>query len=153
MTTHTFPSFATWRWALALPLLAACAVAIAQPMRGPDVRHENDISYVTGGIGERGQQRMHALGKDMSLQLVFAEARSGHYLADVDVRITDRRGREVLSVEDADPMLFADLPPGSYRVTATYAGRSLERTVSVPSRGHREVVFHWPAEERISMRH
>jgi hypothetical protein len=146
------PSFHAWRWALALPLLAACALAFAQPMRGPDVRHAHGIAYVTGGIGERGQERVQALGKRMNLELVFAEARTGHYVADVDVRIADRRGREALSVDAADPLLFADLQPGSYRVSATFDGRELERTVTVPSHGHSRVVFRWPAEGRVARR-
>jgi hypothetical protein len=143
---HRVPSFAVWRWALALPLLAACALAFAQPMRGPDVHHAHGIAYVTGGIGERGQERAQALGKGMSLELVFAEARTGHYVADVDVRVTDRHGREVLSVDGADPLLFADLQPGTYRVVATFDGRDLERTVTVPSHGQSRVVMRWPAE-------
>ena len=149
---HRSPAFALWRWALALPLLAACALAFAQPARGPDIRHGHGIAYVTGGIGERGQERAQALGEDMNLELVFAEARSGHYVADVDVHIADRRGREVLSVDGADPLLFADLQPGTYRVSATFDGRELERTVTVPSHGRSRVVFHWPAAGRVARR-
>ena len=152
MRTRTSSSFDAWRWALALPLLAACLLAFSQPMPGPDVHHAQGVAYVTGGIGERGQQRVQALGKGMGLELVFAEARTGHYVADVDVRIADRHGRQVLHVDGADPLLFADLQPGAYRVTATFDGRSMERTVSVPGHGQRRVVFHWPTDERVSRR-
>ena len=143
MRTRTSSSFDAWRWALALPLLAACLLAFSQPMPGPDV---------TGGIGERGQESVQALGKGMGLELVFAEARTGHYVADVDVRIADRHGRQVLHADGADPLLFADLQPGTYRVAATFDGRSMERTVSVPGHGQRRVVFHWPTDERVSSR-
>jgi hypothetical protein len=149
---HRSPPFALWRWALALPLLAACALAFAQPMRGPDIRHGSGVAYVTGGIGERGQERAQALGQGMNLELVFAEARTGHYVADVDVHIADRHGREVLSVDGADPLLFADLQPGTYRVRASFDGQELERSVTVPQHGRSRVVFHWPAAGRVAHR-
>ena len=107
MKTRTSSSFAAWRWALALPLLAACLLAFGQPMPGPDVRHDQGVAYVTGGIGERGHERVQALGKGIGLELI---------------------------------------------VTATFDGRSMERTVTVPDDGHRRVVFHWPGSERVSSR-
>jgi hypothetical protein len=122
-------------------------MAFAQAERAPEVRQSNGISYVSGGISDSGQQRTMAMGKGMSLQLVFAEADTGSYLAKVNVRITDGQGAEVLAVPSSDPLLFADLKPGTYRIMATVRGRQMERTVIVPSEGHRQVVFQWPASD------
>jgi hypothetical protein len=52
----------------------------------------------------------------------FAVAQTGHYVADVDVSITDKGGNEMLTTLVPDPALYAQLPPGSYRLAATYGG-------------------------------
>lgn len=130
---------------------AAGQAGAAQKL-GPEVRSAGDVRYVSGGIGDSGEARTRELGRDMSLQLVFAQAPGGNYVADVDVSIADRSGKTVLEVDSANPLLFAQLPPGTYRVTATARGQSLERTVEVPSRGQRTAHFHWPAAQASVVR-
>jgi hypothetical protein len=115
----------------------------SQILRDPQVRHEGDVAYVTGGIGEHNEAQTMELGRDMNLKLVFARAPSGSYVANAKVRIADLSGNEVLALESSNPLLFAQLPPGTYRVTATAEGRSIERTVQVPSSGQQTEFFHW----------
>lgn len=137
--------------ALALLLGAAPLSALAQQSQTaadnvgqPQVQTQNGISYVTGGIAESGQQRAKTLGKDMNLQLVFAKATGGNYVADVDVTIAEKGGGKVLSVKGANPLLFAQLKPGTYTVTATPPqGKAIERTVSVPAKGQHTETFSW----------
>lgn len=101
----------------------------------PTVRHRGDVAYVSGGIGSASQARTKALGRDMNLQMVFAQ-RDGSYLADVDVAVADERGNELLDVDSSGPLLYAQLPPGQYEVTATLSpGRTIQRSVEVPEQG------------------
>ncbi|HUG21707.1 carboxypeptidase regulatory-like domain-containing protein [Piscinibacter sp.] len=109
----------------------------------PQVRREGNVAYVNGGIGERGEAKTMELGRDMNLKLVFARASGGGYLADANVLIADRSGNVVLQLESADPLLFAQLPPGTYRITATADGRTIERSVQVPANGQQTEHFHW----------
>ena len=115
----------------------------------PVVRHEGGIPYVTGGIGESGEQQARALGRDMNLQLVFARVPSGSFVADADVTIADRNGNTVLQVNSANPLLFAQLDPGRYEVTATSQGRSIKRVINVPASGQLTEHFHWQAADNV----
>jgi hypothetical protein len=103
-------------------------------------------TFVCGGVGLDEQQRIKAEAGSHDLMLTFATS-SGAYMADVAVRIQDRRGATVLDARCDGPILLADLPgPGTYRVTATAAGASRQRSVSV-ARGKRpaKATFIWPA--------
>jgi hypothetical protein len=133
------------------PRLAAAAVAAgligmlpaAHALERTEVRQQDLLKFVTGGIGRLDQQRTRELGKDMNLQLVFAQA-DGTYLADVGVTLKGQDGKKVLDLNSADPMLFAELPPGRYQVTATVDGHAIQRSVAVPEHGQRVEYFHWP---------
>ena len=109
----------------------------------PVVEQKNGVNYVTGGIGLDGREQLLSIGRDMNLQLVFAEKGSGAYLTDVDVQISDASGNDVLSVEQADPLVFAELQPGTYEVKATIHGETIARQVKVPRNGQRTEIFHW----------
>ncbi|MGQ0697698.1 MAG: carboxypeptidase regulatory-like domain-containing protein [Panacagrimonas sp.] len=126
---------------MAQPASSSHPVDISAPS-GPMVAQKNGVNYVTGGIGIDSREQILPLGRDMSLQLVFAE-RSGAYLTDVDVRISDATGQDVLSVDQAEPLVFAELQPGTYEVKATLHGETIARRVTVPERGQRTEIFHW----------
>jgi enoyl-CoA hydratase/carnithine racemase len=117
-----------------------------EPMTATEVQQYGDVRYVTGGISDGDVQRTQELARNMNLQMVFAQMGSGAYLADVDVTLQDARGREVLRLEGADPLLFARVPPGRYTVRAELEGQPLERTVQVPASGREVVYLHWRGE-------
>jgi hypothetical protein len=118
---------------------------------GPEIQREGDISYVTGGVSDAGKAETLALGRAMNLQLVFAQAPSGQYVADIDVAVAERGGDTVLELQSADPLLLAKLPPGDYVVTATSAdGRSIRRSFEVPAQGRHTEYFHWRGAEQLA---
>ena len=126
--------------------LAAGSAPSSDPMLSgmppaPEVRKENGIDYLTGGVGIDGRAQLRPLVTDMNLQLVFAEKQTGAYLAEVEVLIADSRGEEVLKLSDSDPMVFAELEPGRYSVKARTAQGTLEREVRVPASGRRTELF------------
>ena len=100
------------------------------------------VKYVSGGVGEDSAAQMSAVGKEYNLKLLFA-AKDGHYLADVAVTISDERGGKVLDAVSEGPFLFAQLAPGKYRVTASYAGSASARDTTIAASGRRELVFRW----------
>jgi hypothetical protein len=103
-------------------------------------------AFTCGGVGVDEQQRMKAQASGHDLMLTFATS-NGSYMADVEVRIRDARGATVLDASCDGPIMLADLPgPGTYRVTASAAGASKQRSVNV-GRGKRpaSATFVWPA--------
>lgn len=133
--------------AAALCAGGAMAQEVAQealPANGvtTEVAEYGDIRYVTGGIGDSDVARTRQLARGMNLELVFAQM-NGDYLADVDVALHDGKGDEVLRVDGADPLLFAQMPPGRYVVKAQVEGKAVEREVVVPDSGRRTEFLHW----------
>jgi hypothetical protein len=131
--------------AVAASFTAAAAdpatIAAEKTLQPPQVQERGDVRFVTGGVGIEGRRELQTRTQGMNLELVFAQAQTGALHAKVDVSIADASGKEVLKVEDADPMLFADLAPGTYSVKASHADGSIEREVTVRAQGlHREVV-------------
>lgn len=75
--------------------------------------------------------------KEYNLHLVFATKGSGEYLADVNVTIKKMSGAKVLETGIARPAFYANLPPGNYRISAEFAGKSQSRSVTLNKRGSR----------------
>lgn len=158
-TTAFKPAPATWA------LLAAVLATAAQAELGvaPRLPHsetlargdlptgsleslERDGDHACGGVGERSQATMRALAPRYDVGLTFA-TRSGHYLADVEVEVADRRGARVLSITCDGPMLLLQLPrPGRYTVIARSGGHEVRQLVRVPARGRTSAVMRWPDE-------
>jgi len=131
----------------ALLLLGAAMTALPATAADEAAMSSGKVKYVSGGVGEDSDARMHSLGKEYNLKLLFA-AKDGHYLADVALTIVNERGVKVLDTTAEGPWLFAALAPGKYRISATYAGTAVARDTTVPASGRREVFFRWvePAE-------
>lgn len=90
--------------------------------------------YVCTGVAET---RDDPRWQRYPLKLVFATDK-GEYLADVRVKIEDASGNIALEAACDAPWLVADLPAGSYNVTATTKG-GLTETVSVQVTGGEQV--------------
>lgn len=141
--------------ALRAVALAACAMALPaaaiesagtpvpeNALSPPRVQERGNVRYIMGGVGVEGRAQLARRTEGMNLQLVFAQAQTGALYAMVDVRIVDPQGQEVLKLDQADPMVFAQLEPGTYSVKATTREGTVERRFKVPEGGlHREVVL------------
>lgn len=105
------------------------------------------ISYMCGGVGEDEANSMKQAARDYGLMLTFA-ARNGSYLADVNVDITDSRGKSVLKTMCDAPIMLVDLPKGgTYRVRAEANGHALTTTARVPGKGNaKAVALVWPSQ-------
>jgi hypothetical protein len=126
---------------LAHTLIIATAVLVgAQAVAAPDGTAAS-VRMESGGIGANERQALDGDAR-YNLKLVAA-ARSGHYLADVDVTIVDDRGVKVLAARMEGPWLLAELPAGKYRVVADYRGVRQTRDVTVGREGRKDVVLHW----------
>jgi hypothetical protein len=123
-------------------ILAVCLTpstvlgAPAQPQQ------QNGVSYISGGVGQDEQNAMRALRSDYNLRLTFATKQTGAYRSDVQLDIVDAKGNSVLSVTNTGPMVFAKLPPGTYRISASAEGKTFKRSLRIGG-GVKEMILHW----------
>lgn len=98
---------------------------------------------VSGGVSLNARDNMRAQERDANLKLVFA-LNTGNYVSDVQVKVTDSKGKVVIDDTSNGPWLLAKLPAGSYTATATYNGKAVTQKISV-GKGLRTAQFRWPA--------
>lgn len=122
-----------------LAALATGTAAFAQRVPGT----------LSGGVGlEERAQMMERYG-EYNLHLGFAE-QSGEYLAGVQVSARDANGAVVFAGETEGPLLFANVPPGAYRVTASYGGVARTRVIRVSDAPGPIEYFRWPERGDLS---
>lgn len=95
------------------------------------------VSYECSGIGE--EERVAAESVPHTLKLVYAQP-DGHYLGNVETRITGPGGETLVDVRCPGPWLLVDLPNGTYQVSATFKGQTKTARVTI-SGGRRQQVF------------
>lgn len=104
----------------ALPLLAVLFSTYSVPAiayEPPAVQTQGDISYITGGIGERETKDLRSQRGKYGLRIVNAGAKGG-FTGSTHITIKDRKGHEMLDT-DGGPLFYANLPAGKYTVIAT----------------------------------
>lgn len=142
------------KWMLAGALgLAICSAALRAAERGVT---PSGIAYVSGGVAEAEGDDLVAQRKNFSFWLTTASKGSGAFLADVRVRILEERtGQLVLEHTLDGPWLFANLPPGRYRVEASYREfadgkeETLRRSTTIPKGGRRQMMLYFDTTDRV----
>ncbi|AWV05495.1 hypothetical protein DM992_40010 (plasmid) [Burkholderia sp. JP2-270] len=107
-------------------------------------RHDHGIAYITGGVGLDEVAALRSIASRYSMRAQFSSA-SGESLSGVVLQLRKRDGTLVFSATSDGPYLYAKMPPGTYRMTATFDGVERKRTVTVPARGGVSVTLTWPA--------
>jgi len=134
---------------------SAIATAIALAATGaaqaggvlPPQHTQGSVRYVTGGVGLDEAQ---AMKKEMpryalSMEFVGTQGKRGEYLADIPVKIKNRKGVVALDVVSDGPYLLVDLSPGKYAIEASYNGNTERRSVEVQNKGAAHLLFEWKA--------
>lgn len=116
-------------------VLASAREPLAQPPVG---------AYLNGGVGNEEQQSLQDRKGPYNLRLTFARARTGEYIAGLDVTI-ERLDRKLAfgPYQDCGPLFFVRLDPGLYRVSATYEGAVRTKTMRIGAKAV-EDTFYWP---------
>ena len=111
-----------------------------QPMQ------QNGITYLSGGIGE-DEARAIGQAQGYNLHMTFAIGPENKYVPDVDVTVQSASGQTLLTLSDAGPLVYVQLPPGKYSVVAMRNGEERRDTAEVGSGAARNQVFHWNSSE------
>lgn len=78
---------------------------------------ENGIDYINGGVGDEEEAQLKSTAGEYNLQLMLS-GKSGAYISDIAIRVSDTGGNVLLSVDNAGPYLYAKLPAGTYIIEA-----------------------------------
>jgi hypothetical protein len=132
--------------ALGAALLAAFVSAAGARTVMPPVQTSGAAKFVSGGIGADEAAAMRRAAARYELELVFAvrdPASRGDFLASVPVTIRNATGQDVVNTTAQGPYLLANLPDGTYTVTATDNGVAKRQLVHITHGAHQNVIFEW----------
>ncbi len=131
--------------AVGMVLLTGFAPAASARAVMPMEQTHGMVHFVSGGIGSDESAAMKQAASRYALELVFAKRQRGNddYLAYVPVVIRNAEGNVVLDTRSRGPYLLANLPGGTYTVTATERGIAKQQTVHVAAGNHQSLVFEW----------
>ena len=107
---------------------------------------QNGITYLSGGIGE-DEARAIGQAQRYNLHMTFAIGPENKYVPDVDVTVQSASGQTLLTLTEAGPLVYVQLPPGKYNVVATRNGEARRDTAEVGSGAAHNLVFHWNSDE------
>jgi len=144
---HAFTLSLVAAGALAFPAMLNAASLEPIDSSGVQVQRQaqNGISYLSGGIGEdEAKAIQQATG--YNLHMTFSIGAEGKYVPDVDLLIQNAQG-PVLTLSQAGPLVYVQLPAGKYTVVATRKGEAKRDTTDVASAGARNLVFHWDSSD------
>lgn len=101
------------------------------------------IEYRSGGVGKEERDALLLITKRYTLKVVLAGKGDRAFVFDANVRILDASGKPVVEADGAGPLLFANLPPGKYKVVATAYGKTKEESVTVTRGKQTAISFTW----------
>lgn len=105
-------------------------------------QEQNGVAYLSGGIGEYESKAIQQ-ATGYNLHMTFSVGAQNEYIPDVNLVIQKAPGQTVLALNQAGPLVYAQLPPGKYTVVATRNGVERRDTTDVGSGTARNLVFHW----------
>ncbi|GLO53476.1 hypothetical protein D3C76_372180 [compost metagenome] len=146
MRNHHYALGAALLIALALPWTLAAASDHNAPIDMQAVQlqqqEQNGVRYLQGGIG---QDEANALRKTpgYDLHVELSTGPEGKFQSGATVDIQNAQGQPVLSLTDAGPLLYVQLPPGKYKVTGNAQGETVQQLVTVNGKTPATVNLNW----------
>ena len=116
-------------------------LALADPLRIRNSAH--GYKYVTAGIGEEEAAQMKRIAKNYTLNLLFSEGVVGRWAMDVNVNIYDEASNLMFRIVAAKPVLYVNLPAGTYTILASNNGNKLRHKVTLEADTNKKVVLNW----------
>lgn len=107
------------------------------------------IGWQAGGVTVEERSTMQLTASSYTLWVVTAAAKSGAFLADVQITIRDEGGTAVFDHRVGGPWLYVDLPPGRYTVQARLGGVEQQRSTTVRRGDHHQMVFRFETGDEV----
>jgi hypothetical protein len=110
------------------------------------LKSANGLIFMTGGIGSDEALEMRSYAKKFTLNLLFSEGTVGRLAADINVNIYDVHNHMVFRIKGAKPMLYVNLPAGTYTVLANNNGLKLRHKLTIDGNTNQKVILNWKDE-------
>ena len=117
----------------------------------PHQANPEQVCYISGGISSDEVSQFKSHANEYLLEIVFVQktepqenGRIEEYLAEVPLQIKDSKGNLVVDTMTEGPFFLADLPFGTYRITADHDGVIKTNVVKIAAKKHQRIVFLWP---------
>ncbi len=140
----------TNRFAMPILILSSLLISLAHAEEIPadsstaaTFETSSDGRYLNGGIGVEEANAMRLQAANYPLRIQFSQGKDGKSVAGVAVTISDSKGKQVIDIPDAGPLLYIKLANGSYKLTAQYNGATLTKKVSVAGKKGSTVYLNW----------
>lgn len=104
------------------------------------------LSFMTGGIGSDDALEMRSYAKKFTLNLIFSEGTIGRLATDINVNIYDEQDRMAFRIKGAKPMLYVNLPAGTYTILASNNGIKLRHKLTIDGAKNQRVILNWKDE-------
>ncbi len=101
------------------------------------------LRYMTGGIGEDQVAEMKPYAKKFTLNLIFSEGVVGRLATNVNVNIYDEESNLKFRIVGSQPVLYVNLPAGTYTVLANNNGNKLRQKITVEDNSNQKVILNW----------
>jgi len=121
--------------ALAAGSVAAQTTTTAPaPMTPPatTLQQAGGVSYMNGGVGDAEQRAMNSRAQKFPLQVILSGKNEQYVVADA-LSVFDSQGQLMTVIENAGPLVWIDVPAGTYTLQARFDDQNVarERTVTV----------------------
>jgi len=94
----------------------------------------NNITYLSGGIGDEEEAQLASEEHNYNLRLLIT-GQSGEYLSEVSLVLKDAKGNQLMSIDDAGPMVYIKLPAGAYQADLNGPTGAKPVALKVPATG------------------
>ena len=143
MTFHPYLSAAT---AAALIFTSSLAFAYEPSVE----KTQGEITYITGGIGERETEALRAERSKYDLRVINA-GKKGAFLGEAHLVIRDAHDKELLNTT-VGPLFYANLPDGKYvvEVENQEEAKTKKQSVDVKSGKQATLRFVWKAADETT---
>ncbi|MSP98983.1 MAG: hypothetical protein EXR38_00455 [Methylotenera sp.] len=124
-------------------LIAISLSLMAQAEAAKTFTAKNNIRFMSGGIGHDETLEMRPFAKQFNLNLLFSEGKIGRSAAGISVSIYNIQDAMVFSLKDAGPLLYVNLPAGSYTISASNNHMKLRHKLSLEDNTPQKVILNW----------
>lgn len=131
---------------VAIILLALNLASTVQAAPPPIRISAGGLNYMSGGIGHDEVLEMRPFAKKFTLNLLFSEGATGRSVTDVNVNIYNEQDEMVFRVRGSKPVLYINLPAGTYTILANNNGSKLRHKLSIEENTNQKVILNWKDE-------